>query len=215
MARTDHKIRVEDTWLDYAVITPDDFDPQRGYPCLLAFPPAQQSLEQVRWCLDNYWQQEAEKRGWLVICPASPDKTQTFFTGAERYIPALVEQVKQQFHIEGDRLHLGGISNGGKSAFKLACLYPDQFGSLLVLPGHPPLMPDFADLPRLKGKHVAMFVGEHDENWIEMMEATERILREQGIDVSLTFVKGDGHEIHSLKNPHAGHLFDLLESWRL
>jgi predicted esterase len=159
MALTYHKILIENTWLAYAQVTPDDFDAEKPSPCLLALPPGEQTMTQVR-------------------------------------------------------LYLGGISNGGKRAFKAACQTPEQYASILALPGHPPLMSDCDCLPRLAGMSVTLFVGERDENWIEMMESTEQVLRKHGANVHLTIAAGEGHEIDSLKNPRAGQLFDLLDSWR-
>ncbi|RMF81167.1 MAG: hypothetical protein D6737_05870, partial [Chloroflexi bacterium] len=83
--------------LQYALVTPDDFDVTRTYPALLALPPGDQTMQMVDWGL-KYWAEEAARRSWLVVSPASPDG-RMFFTGAEVYIPALLDHIRWEYHI--------------------------------------------------------------------------------------------------------------------
>ena len=41
---------------------------------------------------------------------------------------------------EGGRFHVGGISNGGLSSFRVAVESPERFASLVVLPGFAPIV---------------------------------------------------------------------------
>jgi predicted peptidase len=208
-------VSLETTTLAVAIVTPLNWDKARPYPAVLALPNDRQTMDYVRWCLDNYWQAEAERRGWLIISPAIPNimTEATFFTGMEAVIPPLIEHLKQQYRIDSKQLYIGGISNGGKSAFKIALDNPQLFRGLMALAGYPPRMSDYALLSRLTGYRVALYVGEQDFNWIEPMEDAVKLLTKDQITASLTVVPNEGHEIHSLKGGVA--LFDVLDSWRV
>lgn len=197
--------------LHYRQVLPPDFDSAKTYPVLLALPPGHQDMELVEWALDAYWRQESEKRGWIVVSPATP-VPERFYEGTERYIPLLLDHVSGQFSVENERFHLGGVSAGGKSAFRLAIDWPDRFKSVLVLPGFPPDDDDFGKLEKLRGKPIAMFVGENDPSWVAQMQKTADALKTLKIDVKFEIVKGEDHVIRSWEH-NSGHLFDLLDSW--
>ncbi|MCB0192131.1 MAG: hypothetical protein KDJ65_09315 [Anaerolineae bacterium] len=197
--------------VEYALVLPDAFDPQRAYPLLLTFPPGPQSRDMVTWGLSGYWQAEAQRRGWIVISPAAPNGI-LFFKGSEVLIPEFLDQVTADYMPEGDKIHLAGISNGGISAFRVALNNPDRFHSLTVLPGFPPTNHDMEQLPKLKAMPVTMFVGEHDIDWVDKMAASESDLMEAGGQVSFDIVRGEGHVIQSLVGGRE--LFDLLDSFR-
>lgn len=183
--------------LRYALVLPDDFDPEKPIPALLALPPGGQDGRMVRAGLERYWGKLAAERGWLVVSPVAPEGV-LFFQGSERHIPELLAHILGQYKIEGGRFHLAGNSNGGRSAFRIAVENPDAFVSLLALPGFPPTEEDFARLDRLVGKPVRLFVGSEDRGWIAPMEATRDRLAELGNDVTLTVLPGEGHVPPSL-----------------
>ncbi len=192
--------------LQYALWLPDDFDGERRYPVLLALPPGPQTLAMVQAGF-GYWQ-AGPSRGWVVVSPVAPGG-HLFFQGSEVHIPALLDAVADEVRIEG--IHLGGNSNGGRSAFRIARLDPGRYASLLALPGYPPERADSDALELLTGLPVRMFVGENDDGWVERSQEAADRLRELGGDVELTVVPNEGHVIRSLSGRE---LFDLLDTLR-
>lgn len=192
--------------MDYVLWLPDDFEAERSYPLLLALPPGSQNLEMVGAGL-GYWR-SGPQRDWVVVSPAAPGG-RLFFRGAEAHIAALLDEIAETVTIEG--VHLAGISNGGRSAFRIARLDPDRFASLLVLPGFPPEEDDFDALDLLVSLPVRMFVGENDPDWAERSRVTAARLADLGGDVELTVVPNEGHVIQSLSGET---LFDLLDGLR-
>jgi dipeptidyl aminopeptidase/acylaminoacyl peptidase len=192
--------------LQYALWLPDDFDGAQSYPVLLALPPGPQTLDMVQAGF-GYWQ-AGPARGWVVVSPVAPGG-RLFFQGSEVHIPALLDAVADEVEIDG--IHLSGISNGGRSAFRIARLDPDRYASLLALPGYPPEQADSDALELLTDLPVRMFVGENDTGWVERsQEAADRLLALGG-NVALTVVPNEGHVIRSLTGRE---LFDLLDSLR-
>ena len=201
----------DNTQVDFAVVLPENFDTTQTYPILLALSPGPQTKEMVQWGLDNYWAKEAIRRGWIVLSPVAPQGV-LFFKGSEAYIPEFLTQTARLYRPEGGKYHVGGVSNGGISAFRVALNDVEQVHSITVLPGFPRSDGDKQRLETLTGIPVAMFVGEQDTSWVERMEATAQALDDQGEQVSLDIVAGEGHVIQSLTGGEA--LFDLLESFR-
>jgi pimeloyl-ACP methyl ester carboxylesterase len=198
------------TILEYGLVVPADFDPAKRYPILLALPPGPQTKEMVQWGLENYWAQEALRRGWIILSPVAPAGV-LFFQGAEGIIPEFLSRTATLLKPEGGKYHLAGVSNGGISAFRVALNQPELFSSLMVLPGFPQNDNDFERLNNLTGLPVVMFVGENDDGWVQRMEATAERLTELGGQAELEIVPGENHVIQSLSG--GVRLFDLLESF--
>lgn len=196
--------------LELTVVLPESYVAGAEHPVLLAFPPGGQGQAEVNFGLAAYWAAEAQKRGWIVVSPAAPEGA-LFFQGSEAIVPELLETVAATYPPEGGRFHVGGISNGGLSSFRVALESPERFASVLVLPGFPPTGDDLAQLDRLAEIPVRMFVGENDTAWVEAAEETRDGLESAGGDVELTVAAGEGHIIRTLSGAE---LFDLLDAAR-
>ena len=192
------------------VVLPDDFVAGEPHQILLAFPPGGQGQSEVDFGLDAYWASEAQRRGWIVVSPVAPEGA-LFFQGSETIVPELLDTIAATYPPEDGRFHVGGISNGGLSSFRVAINSPERFASLVALPGFPPTADDIGKLDRLAGIPVRMFVGENDTSWVEGAETARETLEAQGGDVSLTVAPGEGHILQSL---NGAELFDLLDAAR-
>ncbi len=204
-----HRLVHEGKVLEYALILPEAFDKSASYPVLLALPPGEQSKQMVVNALFLYWEAQAKKRGWVVISPAAPEGT-TFHTGAESEIPILLDEVAKSVKFEGGKAHLAGLSNGGRSAYRVVTEYPERFLSLTVLPGVPPNERAVNALSRIKGIPVAAFAGEQDTEWVRESRKTKKKLDALGIENKLTIVPNAGHVIAI----DPAKLFDVMEKRR-
>ena len=193
-----HDLPLQDgATLSYKLGLPDGFDATQTYPVLLALPPGPQTREMVEASWVRYWASQASERSWIVVSPAAP-QGRTFYDGAESLLPELIRHVRATYNVEHDRFHLAGVSNGGRSAFRVATLSPDDFLSLTVLPGYPPTADDEARLNVLSQLPVSMYAGGDDTHWVERMESTAEQLRALGAHVTTTVFPGEGHTPPSL-----------------
>lgn len=197
------------TSLEYALFLPAGYDSGIRYPVLLALPPGAQTKEMVDAGINGYWGYGPENGDWIVISPVAPNG-QMFFQGSELLIPPFLEEIASKYPPKGDKFHLAGISNGGISAFRLAVNQPENFHSILVVPGVP-RGEDFQKLNKLAGIPVAMYVGERDTSWREAMIATEQELSRLNVQATLEIVPGEGHVIRGLNGEH---FFGVLETFR-
>ncbi len=195
------------TRIDYAVVLPEGYEAARSYPVMLAFPPGPQTQSMVRAGL-QYWEEEGARRGYVVVSPVAPRQA-LFFQGGFRYVPEILAEIANQFNVEGGKLHLTGISNGGISAFHAAIEFPEKVETLTVLPGYPLI--DIRALERIKDVPLIMFAGENDRTWISRMNETANEMRRLGGDVHYEIVPGEGHAIQSLTGRNSARIFDLIE----
>lgn len=169
--------------------------PQEGAPVLLAIPPGTQDESMVEQAMAIYWRRAVEEHGWVVVSPAAPGRL-SFHMGSEKYLPEVMALIDARFAPE--RVHVVGVSSGGKSAFRVAEVLDDRCASLSVLPGYPPSARDVEALHRLEGKPVTMLVGALDRSaWIEGTRETAARLGGLGADVRMHVLEGEGHQLPS------------------
>ena len=191
--------------LTYAVVAPENFDPEKAYPALLALPPGDGGRQMVEAALEGYWGY-GKTRGYIVVNPVAP-KGVLFFDGSESKIPVLLDEVARKYKIEGGRFHIAGISNGGISAFRIAEDYPKRFCSLAVFPGLPANVRDFERLADIVSMSMLLVVGEQDGRWVGRMQETQEKISALGGDAVLRVLPGVGHSVND------GFTAEELFSW--
>lgn len=211
VVRAEELTMSDGTILHYTVVLPPNYAVGEPYPTLLALPPGSQTQNMVDAGLDSYWRPGAMANGWVVISPVAPSG-ELFFQGAERYMAQFLPQIAARYPPEGEKFHLGGVSNGGISAFRVAGLYPEWFHSLLALPGYAQSDEDQANLSALTALPMALFVGANDAGWIDPMRETVAIFNNRGGNATLEIVDEEGHFIRSLMGGER--LFALLAEFQ-
>jgi predicted peptidase len=193
----------------YKVILPDNYDPARAYPAVLAFAGGGQTLDGVNGMLDRNWH-EAEARGYIVVSPAAPSNNLFFERGGDRIFPEFLDQILRDYKVQGGKLHVAGPSNGGLSAFHIAAMYPQYFRSVTGFPGY---LRDESDskINALKPLCIYMHVGERDAEWLGPMQRQSDMLHEKSFHVRLTIEPEQGHGIQTLAGDGAHRLFEQLE----
>ncbi|MFT5287522.1 MAG: pimeloyl-ACP methyl ester carboxylesterase [Planctomycetota bacterium] len=194
--------------IEYVVVKPLEFDPSVAHPVLIALPPGPQTKGMVERGLELYFEEEAIARGWVVISPAAPEG-KFFHKGAQTEFNALMDLVESTFIIQGDVVHLAGVSNGGRSAFHLAGSAPQRFASLSALPGVAGSHEDVERLSDLARMPIGIWAGELDTDWAAEIRNTITRLSELGApELLLKFVEGESHVLDG-KLRHE--LFDRLD----
>lgn len=197
--------------LNFALVSPETYDTENGNPVLLAFPPGDHTRSEVQWALDLYWIRQSIQRDWIVISPMHLENKK-YYEGPEKYIPELLDWVEANYVVENNKYHVSGISNGGKSGFRVALQYSERFASLLVFPGKIHSDSEYALLNNLIGIPVHMYVGEYEiEEWTSVMDSINAILDELGVTNKYITFQGEGHVISNLTS---NMLFDTLDSFR-
>ncbi len=205
--------RVGNTTIEYEVVLPNNYNPEKPYPAVLAFGGGSQTVEIDQRILAEVWRDNAERRGYIVVMPAAPDG-RLYFNGGDRLIPDFLQQILKDYKIEGQKFRVAGQSNGGISAFAVASEYPQFFVSITVYPGYL-LSPSPESLSAISRMCVHMFVGEHDElDFGSEMKKDAAALLAKGIALTYGVERGEGHRIASLHGTGAARLFDQFDGDR-
>ncbi len=209
-----HKItQVSNTTIEYELVLPNNYKPDKAYPAVLAFGGGPQTVEIDQRVLAEVWRDNAERRGYIVVMPAAPDG-RLYFNGGNRLIPGFLQQILKNYKIEGQKFRVAGQSNGGISAFAVASEYPQFFVSITAYPGYL-LSPSPESMSAISRMCVHMFVGEHDElNFGPEMEKDAAEFRAKGIALTYSVERGEAHRIGSLHGTGAARLFDQFDGDR-
>jgi poly(3-hydroxybutyrate) depolymerase len=197
--------------LTYKVLLPPGYDPARTYPVVLVFTGGPQQLRGAENTLNTDWRPEAEKRGYVVISPGTPNGS-LFFEDADRVFPEFLEAILRDYKARGGKLHVAGHSNGGLSAFHVAAKYPQYFSTVT---GYPGLFQSESDPGRvnvLKPMCLFMHVGDQDPSWASAMQAQAERLHKQGFKIRYAVEKNQVHRLKAGEINLSARLFDQIES---
>src|SRR5262245_57792909 len=202
--------KVGNTEVHYKVVLPNNYDPAKTYPAILALGGGPQTMNTVDAVLNRNLRAEAERRGYIVVAPAAPEG-QLFFEDGARIFPEFLKMILATYKIQDGKFHIAGPSNGGIAAFHVAAASPQYFLSVTAFPGYM-WEPTPAKLQAISNMCVFMYVGETDEyNWHHEMKQEAEFLRSKGAVARYTVEKGQPHRLESLAGANAGRLFDGFE----
>jgi predicted esterase len=210
----DKTATIAKTTVHYKVVIPTNYDANKAYPGVLAFPGGSQTMNIVENMVKRNYQAQAETRGYIVIMPSAPDGV-LFFEGSEKIFPEFLTKLLKDYKIQDNKFHIAGVSNGGISAFHVAAQHPEYFLSLTGFPGY---LTDanaarIAALGRLCGG-IYMHVGELDSGWREDMDEQSKQFRAKGYKVHFSVEKGEQHIIRALQDGGSARLFNQLDEAR-
>jgi poly(3-hydroxybutyrate) depolymerase len=206
---SDKSTEIAGMTIHYKLVLPKDYDPEKTYPAVLAFPPGSQNMEMVMSTLERNWAREAQTRGYIVVIPAAPNG-RSFAQDGAKVFPEFVDQLLRDYKIRDNKFYIAGMSNGGISAFHIAALYPQYFWSVTGFPGYlRDATPERVNA--LAKMCINMHVGELDEGWVKTMQEQAAEFRAKGYTVRFTVEKGQGHVMSTLQGDGAARLFKEIE----
>jgi poly(3-hydroxybutyrate) depolymerase len=198
--------------LHYKVVLPKEYDPAKTYPAILAFPPGSQTMDMVLTTLTQNWLPEADRYGFIVVVPAAPNG-RAFVGAGAKVFPEFLDLLLREYKVRDNKFHIAGMSNGGRSAFHIAAMYPQYFKSITGLPGYlPEASPD--RVAALANMCIFMHVGEFDDDWRQQMQDQASMFRAKGYSVEFTVEKNEGHVMRSLAFDNSARLYKEIESPR-
>ena len=196
----------------YKVALPTNYDASKTYPAILAFPPGSQGMDMVLNTLLRNWIPEQDRRGYIVVVPAAPNGRGFVGEGAKIF-PEFIQQLLRDYKIRDNKFHIAGMSNGGRSAFHIAAMYPEYFLSITGLPGYlPDPTPERVDA--LAKMCIYMHVGEFDAEWRRQVQEQAATFRNKGYTVRVTVEKGQGHVMSTLTGTGSARLYDEIAESR-
>jgi len=103
---------------------------------------------------------------------------------AEEMVPGLIDQVREQYNIDSDRIFLTGLSNGAIGAYMIGMFYPDRFAGLIPIAGS--ITPRYMHfLVNLRNTPIYMIQGAHDPIFpIQLSRRIHKILSDMKYPVT-------------------------------
>src|SRR5215467_8872280 len=193
----------------YKVALPKDYDPQKTYPAVLAFPPGAQTIDMVLTTLMQNWRMGGDRRGYIVVLPAAPEGRPFVGQGAKIF-PEFIEMLLREYKIRDNKFHVAGMSNGGRSAFHIAATYPQYFLSVTGLPGYLP-DPTSERVAAIAKMCIYMYAGEFDSDWVQQEQQQASMFRAKGYNVRSFVEKGESHVMRTLAGPGSARLYKELD----
>jgi len=134
---------------------------------------------------------EAQRRGFLVVCPKGRDPFSGYRGTAEQDVFDVLAEVRRQYRIDSGRIYLMGHSMGAYATWRLAKDHPDVFAALGPISGggNP------ADVASIR--HIPEYIvhGAKDETVpVTESRAMAEAARRAGAEVVYVEVPGAGHQ---------------------
>lgn len=190
----------------YFLYVPEGFTQQKKWPLILGF---------AEWGTDikkyaELWAGEADKRGYIVLCPQWWKSRDTVPDKGDRAVLKILNKIIKELNVDPAKILVTGFSDGGDYAYYLALRYPKRFSASAVLGGA--LGRNYDNLVfygRVRRKPVSFYIrnGKDDLALEDRQHTWESIrkevanLRGLGLDVDYGEIDGLGHEYRKNFNP--------------
>lgn len=142
----------DQTLQPYRLFIPSSYDGTKPFPLIIA-------LHGMGGDENSYFEEygsgafkiEAEKRGYIVACPKGRQPASMYLGPAEKDVLDVIEEMKQAYRINPDRIYLTGHSMGGFGTWSIAMNHPQVFAALAPVAGggNPDGMNRIAHIPQL------------------------------------------------------------------
>ncbi len=174
----------------YSIVLPLEYTPGRAYPLLIALRNQGMTGEQtLRWWAGTAEQPgSAMKRGYIVIAPEYAPPTAeryTYAAVAHEIVRRSLNDVRQRFQVDSDRVFLTGHGMGGDAAFDIGMSHPDLFAGVLPVVG---VCDQHCKVYWKNCPELAWYVvgGEKDRDTLEVNATVLNPMMIRGYDVTYT-----------------------------
>ncbi len=191
-------IRVGSTEAPYIVVAPRGYDPDRAWPVHISLHGGGRAARyNERTCWNHDWRRRAPT-DTLLVCPTTPGGTWWTPQG-EAMAMAVYREVIDEWRVDGDRVSIGGMSNGGTGAWHLTMKYPWLWSG--VVPRCAGEIRDDRYVENIAKLPVYMIHGDRDRLIpVEASLAMKERLQRVGNEPRLTIHKGGAHRFFSKEN---------------
>lgn len=150
--RRAYRSEVDNSLQPYRLYVPRSYDRSRAHPLLVALHGMGGDENTL---FDRYGspalQQQAEKHGYLVVCPKGRGPASMYQGTAEQDVLDVLEEVRRAYNINTDRVYLAGHSMGAYGTWSIAMNHPTVFAALAPVAGggNPARMVAIRHIPQL------------------------------------------------------------------
>jgi len=184
--------------LSYKVVLPRGFNSDATYPALVFFPPGSGSRS-ADWAVTELMGPRDDTGGWIVLYPVGPEEG--WFTHPSHHaLNDLLNEMKEKYSIEDGKFHLAGFGAGSRVAAMYSQMSREYFLSLTTFSGWHWETYEDEDLgAAFRNMAVNLVVGEEDAFGLELNRKIGTLMKNQGVDVSISVVADDGELLPTVR----------------
>ena len=188
----------------YQLYKPDSYDPSKAYPLIIAF---HESTGKGILMIDRF-QEQAEKKGYLVACPNSKDSKKWTYSEKDDVF-LMIEDIKRSFNLDYSKIYLTGFSAGALFTYYLGLNYPEKFRAIAPFGGPFTWIRNDLVLSYDKARQIPVLILQGVlDNVVNIEEArvAQKTLESFGYPVKLREIGGLNHE-------YPNHISWIIVNW--
>lgn len=142
----------------------------------------------------NWWKPFAYKEDFILVCPNFRAGHHKMTPETEREICAIIEELKINLSIDGNKILINGFSGGACLAVRFTLKHPELIGAVSVMGARDYDLPSKAQCKEIKHIKFVIMVGERDDNTrLRVAELLAERLQKNGCDARLYVWPYIGH----------------------
>jgi predicted peptidase len=189
--RKAYRSAVDQTLQPYRLFVPEAYDASKGASLLVALHGMGGDENSM---FDSYQngllKREAERVGFLVVCPKGRDSASMYRGSAEQDVMDVLAEVRRDYKVDAKRIYLMGHSMGAYGTWSVAMAHPDVFAALGPISGG-------ADTSGMvKIKHIPQYVVHGDDDRTVNVSQSRRMVaagKQAGANIVYVEVPGGSH----------------------
>jgi pimeloyl-ACP methyl ester carboxylesterase len=131
-----YRSAVDQTLQPYRLLIPKGYDGTKPMPLVVALHGmGGDENSMFDGYKDGVLKREAEREGFLVVCPKGRDTASMYRGSAEQDVLDVIAEVERDYKVDLDRVYLMGHSMGGYGTWSIAMDHPDMFAALGPISG--------------------------------------------------------------------------------
>lgn len=131
-----YRSAVDNSLQPYRLFIPQSYDGSKPTPLLVALHGMGGDENNLFDSYDNgLLKREAERVGFIVICPKGRDSASMYRGSAERDVLDVMADVRRTYRVDSTRIYLMGHSMGAYGTWSIAMNHPDTFAALGPISG--------------------------------------------------------------------------------
>ncbi|MCJ8319025.1 MAG: tetratricopeptide repeat protein [Colwellia sp.] len=191
--------------LPYKTIMPIDYDKNKTYKGMVAFPPGDYGKASADWLIDKLFNNHQNDE-WIITVVLAPENG-LINHPAHHALNDLMTHQRDKYKIADNKFHFLGYHNGGSPAATYSQMSSDYVNGLTTIGNY--YWENWKDdsLRNFTAKATHLFLGENDKAGIKINQRAHDIFSDAGMLVELKVFEGEGAIITALEN---GQLYQYL-----
>jgi len=190
----------------YKTILPSEYDKNKTYKGMVAFPPGDYGTASADWMIDKLFNNHSNDE-WIITVVLAPEKG-LINHPAHHALNDLMNHQREKYKIADSKFHFLGYHNGGAPAATYSQMSSNYVNGLTTIGNYYWENWQDSSLKNFNAKPTHLFLGEKDKVGIEINQRAHDIFKDAGMLVELKVFEGEGARITSLEN---GELYRHLQ----